>query len=247
MRTDWRIEVPQLVLISAMFLAAVISWPSAPDQISVHWDFSGRPDRFGGKLEGLFLLPALALFVYVLMLYLPKVDPGRANHTQFAGAYSTFRVAVVVLLAAVYGFTHLYYRGVELDAVMVAAILSGGLFVVLGNSMGKLRPNWFVGIRTPWTLSSRLSWTRTHRLGGRLMVFAGVALLVSGLVGAPPLGVALAFFAALVCVLFLVVYSYLVWRSDPYPVPPAGTLPADKDGEGNGAARGSKRSGVQRR
>jgi uncharacterized membrane protein len=32
--------------------------------------------------------------------------------------------------------------------------------------MGKIRPNWFVGVRTPWTLSSKLSWDKTHRLAG---------------------------------------------------------------------------------
>jgi uncharacterized membrane protein len=35
-----------------MFLAAGLSWSSAPERIPVHWDVAGQVDRYGGKLEG---------------------------------------------------------------------------------------------------------------------------------------------------------------------------------------------------
>ena len=92
--------------------------------------------------------------------------------------------------------------------------------------MGKIRPNWFVGIRTPWTLSSELSWTKTHRLGGRLFVLVGIAPLASGFVGSTR---GLLFGLAVVtgCVLWLLLYSYLVWRTDPEKISPSGTSPDD--------------------
>ena len=55
------------------------------------------------------------------------------------------------------------------------AVSLGLLFIVLGSCLDRVRPNWFVGIRTPWTLSSRLSWTKTHRVGGWLFVASGMA------------------------------------------------------------------------
>ncbi len=54
-------------------------------------------------------------------------------------------------------------------------------FVVLGNFLGNLRPNYFVGIRTPWTLENPETWRATHRLGGRLMFFGGLILLIAQL------------------------------------------------------------------
>ena len=54
-------------------------------------------------------------------------------------------------------------------------------FVVLGNYLGNLRPNYFVGIRTPWTLENPETWRATHRLGGRLMFFGALILLVAQL------------------------------------------------------------------
>jgi uncharacterized membrane protein len=42
-----------------------------------------------------------------------------------------------------------------------------------------VRPNYFVGIRTPWTLENPETWRATHRLGGRLMFFGAILLLLA--------------------------------------------------------------------
>ena len=96
---------------------------------------------------------------------------------------------------------------VAMDRAMHAG--TGLLFVVLGNFMGKLTKNFFVGIRTPWTLASDEVWLRTHRLGGKLFVLAGVALFIAGLLGGGtvPLLVAVAVAGGIP-----VVYSYLLYR-----------------------------------
>ena len=71
-----------------MFAGALVIWPVAPDRIPVHWSFDGRVDRWGGKLEGLLGIRLLALAIYLLMRYLPRTDPGRANYARFGGAYT---------------------------------------------------------------------------------------------------------------------------------------------------------------
>jgi uncharacterized membrane protein len=38
--------------------------------------------------------------------------------------------------------------------------------ILMGNPMGKVRRNFFIGIRTPWTLASERVWYATHRLAG---------------------------------------------------------------------------------
>ncbi len=213
MRATWKTELPQLTLIAAMFVLAVGSWSSAPDQVPVHWGLAGQPDRYGGKFEGLLLLPLTTLGVYLLLLLLPRIDPRRANYARFRSAYLVMRVAILVFLALVYGFVLLWIGGIQLD-ISVVSVLVGGLFIALGISMSKIQPNWFVGIRTPWTLSSELSWRKTHRLGGRVLALAGLVLVASGLVGSTAaFTVALTFLIA--GVLLLVIYSYLVWRTDP--------------------------------
>jgi len=227
MRLTWPTEVPQWAVLAGMFLLAAVTWPIAPDRIPLHWNVVGEVDRYGGKGEGLLALPLAALGIYLLMVLLPRVDPGRANYPRFASAYLVIRASIVMLLAVLYGLVHLWIRGIRVDVATVTPLLVGALFVVLGNLLGKIRPNWFVGIRTPWTLSSKMAWTRTHRLGGWLFILAGLLIMAAGVVR----------HAATVWVIVAVVigmttwttlYSYFVWRVDPDKVPPAGTWPAEE-------------------
>ena len=170
--------------------------------------------------------PSLALFVYALMLFLPMVDPGRANYARFAGSYYAIRASVLAVLALIYGVIHLTIRGYPIDMPRTVGLLVGGIFFVLGNLLGKIRPNWFVGVRTPWTLSSKLSWTHTHRVAGWVFIVGGIVVMAAGI-----FQTRFAAWAAFVVmgggIVGTVIYSYLVWRRDPDRVPPAGTLPTN--------------------
>ena len=44
------------------------------------------------------------------------------------------------------------------------------MFAALGNVLGKVKRNFYVGIRTPWTIASERVWISTHRLAARLFV-----------------------------------------------------------------------------
>ena len=214
MKSDWRLELGMLLVIAAMFAAAAAVWPSAPDAIPVHWNVSGEVDRYGGRFEGLLLLPLAALVIYLLMRYLPRIDPLRANYARFSGAYTAIRAAVLVLMAGIYGMVIAWVQQKPVDMSKLVPAALGGLFLLLGSVLGKVKPNWFVGIRTPWTLSSARSWERTHRLGGWLFMGLGLLFLLTGVFGLGRAGVGV-FGAMLAVVVVLFVYSYFVWRADP--------------------------------
>lgn len=226
MKWNWRTEWPHILLLAAFFVLAVANWSAVPDRMPVHFGLNGQPDRFGGRFEGLLALPLLGVFIYGLMLALPRVDPGRANYASFLPAYNTVRVAVLATILATYAqmLADLRHPG-HAEPNRFLAVGLGVLFVVLGNAMGKLRPNWFIGVRTPWTLSSKLSWTKTHRLAGWLFLALGLLMIVTGGLGAAWALIA-GFGGLLVVSAALAIYSYGVWRTDPEKSPPAGTLPA---------------------
>src|SRR5262245_51970745 len=211
LETSWWTEGPQWLVLLAMFALAAWTWEKAPERIPVHWNASGEVDRYAGRLEGLLPLPAVALAVYLLMLFLPRIDPGRANYASFAGTYNVIRFTVLGFLAAMYGWTHLVLRGLAAaEATVIGPLLVGFLCVVLGGVMGKVRPNGFVGIRTPWTLSSKQSWVRTHRLAGWLFVLSGLAVWGTLLVS-PSWAERLIPVTALLSAGGSAAYSYFVW------------------------------------
>jgi uncharacterized membrane protein len=227
MKLSWRTELPQLCLIATMFVVAGVAWSHAPDRMPVHWNAAGQVDRWGGKFEGLLLVPFIAVAMYLLTIFLPWFDPGRGNYRNFPKAYNAIRISILIFLAAIYSIILLTAFGRSVNVTMVVMFLVGVLFVVIGNYMSKIRPNWFVGVRTPWTLSSKLSWDKTHRLAGWLFIFMGLLFIAAAFVANAWIIIGLIVFDT-ICVIWMFVYSYLVYRRDPHRTTPAGITPSNE-------------------
>lgn len=226
MKFNWRFELPQLLLVGAMFAAALWAWPQLPDRLPIHWNIHGEVDGWGNKFMGLLFVPLIVLGIYALMFVLPRFDPGKANYQSFQKVYGIIRLAIVAYMSAVYAAMLVAAFGHNVNMTSVILPLVGILFIVLGNFLSKIRPNWFVGVRTPWTLSSQLSWDKTHRLAGRLFIVMGLLFVPVALLQTMWSLVAVLICDGL-CLVWIVIYSYLVFRSDPHRVPPAGISPSN--------------------
>ena len=229
MKLSWRQDAFPLAIVAAMFAAAAWSWSRVPDRIPIHWNAAGEIDGYGGRFMGLLLVPLIALGCYALFFVLPMFDPGKQNYASFQAAYHAIRNALVGFFGLLYAGTIAAAHGRQFNMTTLIMPALGVMFIILGNVMSKIRPNHFVGIRTPWTLSSKLSWNKTHRLGGWLFVAEGLLFILVGL-AAPKLllPVVLGSTLAMLCVLFP--YSYHIYSKDPERITPAGVSPA-KDGE----------------
>jgi uncharacterized membrane protein len=223
-KTAW--EIVQVAVIAAMFVGAAVRWGSVPDLIPIHWDVSGQVDGYGGKFVGLLLLPIVAAVLYPVLKYLPRIDPASRNYESFAGTYLLVRVLLTVYLGYVYVVTNLAIgreQTFPVAEMIIGAV--GVLLIVLGGALGKFRPNWFAGIRTPWTLTSKRSWILTHRLGGRIFIVTGVATMLGALISSDWAFYAL-FIVMIPGVIALFIYSYMVWRDDPEKIPAQEVTPS---------------------
>jgi uncharacterized membrane protein len=199
---------PVLVLLSFALAAALYS--RLPQPVPLHWDAHGRANGFMAKPLGAFILPLITLGSYLLLTVLPRISPRGYGIDRFARVFELLKATITAFLFLVTALGLLAAAGAPVPIARVVPAAVGLLLVVLGNFMGKVTRNFFVGIRTPWTLASDEVWLRTHRLGGKMLVLGGVALLISALLGGGFLlaGVAAVILAALVPI----VYSYLLYR-----------------------------------
>lgn len=198
-----------------MFIVSGITWPYASERIPVHWNISGNPTRYAGKFEGLFVLPLLALAIYLIPLLLPRVSPRRFDYERYGSAYQVIRTTVIALVAGLNVIAASSARGISIDMRTVFPVMLGLVMIVVGNYLGKLRRNRFVGVRTPWTSRSDESWKKTHNIGGKSFVICGLVLVIAGLL---QVSWVVAFLIASLVVngVFLTVYSYLIWRTDSF-------------------------------
>ncbi|MEZ4862981.1 MAG: SdpI family protein [Caldilineaceae bacterium] len=209
----WRICALVLVIMFGMSLWAWFQLP-ADAAVPVHWNAAGTVDRYGGKIEGLLLLPLVTTGVVGLFSLIRYIDPLRANIQKSGQAYRATILGVVLFMALLHTIAILSALGYPLNMGSIIAPALALLFIVLGNYMGKIRRNYMFGVRTPWTLASDLAWNKTHRFTGRLFVIAGLLILLAGFWGP-----AWAFYTMMATVLGSVVlamlYSYFVWKHDP--------------------------------
>ena len=119
-------------LIIAMFVIAIMTWPSAPAQIPIHWDVYGQVDAYGSKLTGLLLLPIVALAGYTLIgltaVFSPAQFQGRAM-----SALSWFRLTYVLVMAGVYGVIVADIRGANLNMNYVIFPLLALMMIAVVN------------------------------------------------------------------------------------------------------------------
>jgi len=205
--------IPGLLVVAVAAGFTVWAYPQLPALVATHFDFHGDANGWSSRIVAAVLGPALGIVLALVFTALPHIDPRGANYAKFGPTYWTIANAVLVLVAGIHVFALGKALGWPIDMSRVASLGVGGLLVLLGNLMTRIRPNWFMGIRTPWTLSSDTVWRKTHRFGGVAFVIAGLcvaatALLTAGWALKVALCVAVA--AALSCV----VYSYVVWKAE---------------------------------
>ncbi len=160
-------------------------WGELPERVPVHWNAAGEIDRYGSRWELVFFGPGMMLGTLLLFALLPWLSPRRFKVEDSGGTYLRFMLIVVAMFA--YFHLVLLWAGLGKRFDMLAAVFGGlGLFLaLLGNLLGKLRRNFYLGIRTPWTLADEANWYATHRLAGKTMVTGGVLVLVFAILGLP--------------------------------------------------------------
>ncbi len=211
MKKGLKTEAILVLLLIVPFIYLALYWNSFPGRVPIHFNEEGVPDGFAGKTVGLLLLPGINILTYLLLKFLPRIDPRKKNYALFEGQYNAIRLAIHLFLLFVFFITTLPARtGNLLDPKLM--IIGIAFFIMLmGNYMTAVRPNFFVGIRTPWTLSNEEVWKKTHRFAGRIWVAAAFLLLLYAIIFEESGPAVLFTFFALI-VIPPVIYSYIVYQ-----------------------------------
>ncbi|MGO9480760.1 MAG: SdpI family protein [Candidatus Kryptoniota bacterium] len=177
MKLSWKRELFPLAVLTIMTVVSMHYYPLLPDIVPSHFGLNGKPDGWMPKRMFLLVMGGTPIFIYLLLTFLPFIDPLKKKIEIKFKNVLFLRDAMLVFFAVIFSLGIEAAREGSLNMDLFGFAF-GLLLIVIGNYMPKMPQNWFLGIRTPWTISSEVVWKKTHILGGWLFMVSGVIYLI---------------------------------------------------------------------
>jgi len=203
-------EILPISLIIAAFILGIVLSPYLSDLVPSHWNAQGQIDDWSSKEFIIFFFPVFALLIYLLMTFLPLIDPLKKNYSSFSDAYFWLRTFFTAFFIALYLFMLSAGLGFFLNVTLFMPILFSLLFIILGVFMPKIKKNYFVGIKTPWTIHSEQVWDKTHEFSGKLYIVTGLLSLLG--IFAQDYAFFIFISLAILSAVISAAYSYIVFK-----------------------------------
>jgi uncharacterized membrane protein len=212
MKFNLKKELPIVLIVLLPFVYLAYIWSALPEQVPVHWNGNGEIDRWGDKTELVFIPFLLPFLIYVILLAVPLIDPkGKIN--QMGNKFYHLKFILVLFMSILAIFILYSSQKQSITNMSLLFVLIGFLILALGNYFKTLKPNYFIGIRTPWTLENEMVWKSTHLLAGKLWFIGGFFIIALGLLVTGKLLIMGCLIIIGILVMIPLVHSYLKFKT----------------------------------
>ncbi len=203
-------EIVLLLIVLSPLAYLGYLWNALPAQVPIHFNARGEADGYGDRTF-LFLMTGVNLLTYLLLKYVPfrgRTARGEAEGNKFYRLRMILAVFLAVLnVGIIQSATSEAGPGIRIVMVGTCLMLAG-----LGNYMGTIRPNYYIGIRTPWTLGNEEVWKKTHRAASSWFFWGGLIGAIAGIFIAREHQVTVVLLLTLVLATVSMGYSYYFHR-----------------------------------
>jgi len=202
-------EIPFLAIALIPFAYLGYIWNRLPEEVPMHWNGAGEIDRYGDKKELLVTLFMLVGITYFIFLIIPYIDP-KQKLQNMGKKLNSLRMILTIFMSGLAVFILYSVQQKNSNPSFIFSII-GLLFAFLGNYFKTIKPNYFIGIKTPWTLENEEVWKKTHELGGKLWFVGGLLMALTFVL---PNKIQFYTFLGITAVITIVpiVYSYLEFK-----------------------------------
>jgi uncharacterized membrane protein len=213
---NWLQGILVLILIVLPLFYLLKVYPTLPTIIPTHFGIDGKPNGFNNKHQIIWIIIFTSLLSagsYLLIKHLPRFDPKKTSSLG-SGNMQKIAIAVVALLSAI--MISMLYASLHgsLSFSRLFNPLMGIFFIVVGNLMYNIKPNYFVGIRIPWTLESENNWRATHHMAGKLWFVGGILITVFTLFLPAQTGEYFFMAGTLILALVPIIYSFVYFKNN---------------------------------
>ncbi len=211
----WKRDVGEGFLwVLACLLLGWLAYPYLPERVPSHFNAQWQPDGWMSREMTLWFTPAVLAALWLILtlcFWLAATEQGRLRlEPDNLRLLWGIRSLLGAFLLAIYAATLAVGLGWLPSPRPVLLPAIGILFLVIGNALPKLRPNWVAGMRLPWTVVNEAAWKAANRTAGYGFMVLGCLLVIAPVL---PLWVDLVLFALIfVVVIAASVQGYVVYR-----------------------------------
>lgn len=210
LKNEWYI----LIILLLPYLLIPFIWNEVPDQIPIHWNLEGEVDNYGDKSFVLYWYPLFGIVTYLGILLVPLIDPKKRVKMD-QKPLPALRLFLPLFFVGLYAVMIMPTFKPGWDPSFMVFLLVTLLMLVFGNYLRTLKPNYFIGIRTPWTLENPDNWRKTHELGSKLWIGVSLLLLVVAFLIPAEIFAKIFFGGVMVMALVPLVYSFWLFKRQP--------------------------------
>jgi len=204
-------ELPLLIIVILPFIYLAYIWNDLPKKVPIHWNGEGEIDGYDDKVSLILIPILLSLLTYVILTLIPIIDP-KGKIKNMGEKYESIKFILIFFMSFLALFILYSSHSQTITNPNILFILIGFLFVFLGNYMKTIKPNYFIGIRTPWTLENETVWKRTHKLAGIMWFLAGIIIIILSLILGKRLNRILFIVITLIISIVPIIYSYIQFK-----------------------------------
>ena len=204
-------EYPLLLMVLLPFLYLIFIWNDLPETVPTHWNGLGEIDGYSNKTALIWIPFIFPLLIYILLTIVPKIDP-KNKINAMGKKYDQLKFILILFMTALALFILYSSNSQSATNPNILFVLLGMLFAILGNYMKTLKPNYFIGIKTPWTLENETVWKKTHILGGKVWLIGGLAIVFFSMVLSNSINLIFFISTTLLLAIIPIIYSYLEFK-----------------------------------
>lgn len=132
----WKILIITCLVCLLPVIFGLIVWNSLPDLVAIHFDIYNNPDNFASKGFAVFGFPILMVALQCFCCFINDLNVHKhGNSVKFEMTMKWIIPAVsIILQVLIQG----YALGWQVDMRVAAALIVGGMFIVIGNYLPKL-------------------------------------------------------------------------------------------------------------
>ena len=188
MRVDKKSLFLSVAICLLPILIGVYYYNVLPEQIAVHFNFNGEPDKFVSKTHAIIELPIFFTVVQIIISLVVDFDK-----TPKKGALIIKGITPIISVL-VQGGLIAYALDNNFNVTKLTALVIGILFIVLGNYLPK-KEFWGKYNFNLFGLEKGVNEQKVVRAYALYMTFSGVAIFISG------------FFSSTVALVLIVIFA----------------------------------------